>query len=522
MKKALSIILVLALACSLFAGAALAAANDYVLSGGSVTVDGTADQTVDVVFTSVKGGTFYSFEADWSMKETESSSYLKLSALTSDKASAAMENSADTGRTVWTDMSFSNGLTVAANGAIWTATYTVDKNTPSGTYTVSLNVKGFTGSDFNPDTDAQGLRTATITVTNNSAPAAGYTVTAAADKTDVAVGDTVNITLDVTNSDKTTFSAFEGTLTYNATVFTYSASGSTLGGFDVTDNSGTLTITRYGSNVTIPGSGAELTLAFTAAAAGTGTFTLSDVKVSEADNADTDAAAATVPATPSVTVSQTYTVTFVGGDGATGTAPTQDPVTAGTSITLPAATAFTKDGFTFAGWYCSVDKVTYNAGASYTMTAADTTFTAQWTEDTPTATATASIVSDYLEGYTLIKVTTANTNQTPTYNGAVMFKPEGTAYDSDAYYYIVSGDVTAEIAQGNLGWSDTAATTLTKDGDANQTGLIDINDAQFIYNLYNGVTVSYVPTAAQLLASDVNGDGKVDTLDCAASIAAIQ
>ena len=521
MKKALSIILVLALACSLFGGAALAAASDYVLTGGNVTVDGTEDKTVEVVFTSVKGGTYYSFSGNWSKTETEGSGHLTLSALSS--PAAATENSTETGRTQWTDMTYT-GITVAANGAIWSATYTVDKNTPSGTYIVSLNVDGCTGGSagFNAETDAQGLKTATITVTNKSTPAAeGYTVTAAADKTEVAVGDTVKITLDVTNSDKTTFNAFQGKLTYAPAVFTYSAAGSTLGDFDVSDSSGELTIIRHGSDVAIPGSGAELTLAFTAASAGTGTFTLSEVKVSEAETANTDASEATVSGTPSVTVSQTYTVTFVGGEGATGTAPTQDPVTAGTTITLP-ANPFTKDGYTFAGWKCSVDETVYDAGASYPMTAADTTFTAQWTENTLPETATASIVDGYLGGYTLIKVTTKNTDKAPTYDGKDMFKLSGTAYDADAYYYIVSGTVDQETAQGKLGWSDTAATNLTKDGDANQTGRIDINDAQFIYNLYNGVSVSYTPTAAQLLASDVNGDGKVDTDDCAASIAAIQ
>ena len=64
---------------------------------------------------------------------------------------------------------------------------------------------------------------------------------------------------------------------------------------------------------------------------------------------------------------------------------------------------FTKDGYTFAGWKCSVDETVYDAGASYPMTAADTTFTAQWTENTLPETATASIVDGYLGGYTLIR-----------------------------------------------------------------------------------------------------------------------
>ncbi len=74
---------------------------------------------------------------------------------------------------------------------------------------------------------------------------------------------------------------------------------------------------------------------------------------------------------------QVYTVTYDlnGGDGE---APTEDPQEAGAPITLPAAP--TKDCSTFDGWKCDVDNVVYAAGADYTMTAAPTTFTAQWTE----------------------------------------------------------------------------------------------------------------------------------------------
>ena len=74
-----------------------------------------------------------------------------------------------------------------------------------------------------------------------------------------------------------------------------------------------------------------------------------------------------------------------------------------------------------------------------------------------------------------------------------------------------------------MSYAKKSAVTITKDGDANQTGLIDINDAQFIYNLYNtGISVTYDPTAAQLLASDVNGDGSIGSDDCAAAIDKIQ
>ncbi len=74
-----------------------------------------------------------------------------------------------------------------------------------------------------------------------------------------------------------------------------------------------------------------------------------------------------------------YTVTY-DLNGGTGTVPTNRPEKSGTSITLASSAGLTKDGFTFDGWLCSVNSTKYAAGASYTMTAANTTFTAQWEE----------------------------------------------------------------------------------------------------------------------------------------------
>lgn len=610
MKKALSIILVLALACSLFGGAALAATSDYALTGGSVTVDGTADQTVTVAFISVPGVNCYNFSGNWSLKETEESSYLTLSALSSNypAGTSLKENRISSGRTWWCDDLFETPLVVEENGTIWAATYTVNKNTPTGRYTVSLEVDGFY-KGYSPDPDAIETWTATITVKNTSDPdptpdptpdpaANGYTVTVKADKAAVATGETVLISLDVANSVSTVtkFYVIDMVLTYDSANFTYDNSNSILPtGLTADASNGTLTIQRYGNAIELQ-DGAEFKLAFKAgnSAAENCEFKVTKAKIDIADNADQNAPDASVSGTPKVTVSQKYTVTFVGGTGATGTAPTQDPVTAGTQIRLPANT-FTKDGYTFAGWKSSADQEVYKAGDSYTMTAANTTFTAQWSQNytvtfvggsgatgtaptqdpvpvgatitlpantftngdytfagwkcsadqevynagvfytmtaenttftaqwTETATATASIVSGYLDGYTLIKVTvTGDSDQTPTYDNKTMFKLSGTGYEADAYYYIVEGTVTASTAQGKLGWSDSAATTLTKDGDANQTGRVDINDAQFIYNLYNGVSVTYNMSVEQLLASDANGDGKVNVQDCTAAIDKIQ
>lgn len=74
-------------------------------------------------------------------------------------------------------------------------------------------------------------------------------------------------------------------------------------------------------------------------------------------------------------VPETYSVTFKGGDGATGTAPTIQDKKAGESFTLPANT-FTNEGYTFDGWSDGVN--TYKEGATYVMPEKSVIFTAQW------------------------------------------------------------------------------------------------------------------------------------------------
>lgn len=72
-----------------------------------------------------------------------------------------------------------------------------------------------------------------------------------------------------------------------------------------------------------------------------------------------------------------FTVTYA-LNGPSGDAPTQAAVASGTVITLAAAPSWA--GHAFDGWLCSADSKTKAAGSSYTMMAANTTFTAQWHE----------------------------------------------------------------------------------------------------------------------------------------------
>ena len=89
---------------------------------------------------------------------------------------------------------------------------------------------------------------------------------------------------------------------------------------------------------------------------------------------------------------QTYSVTY-NLNGAPGDAPTEAAKEKDEVFALAAAP--TRDCYTFDGWLCNIDGNTYAAGYNYTMTAAPTTFTAQWTANY------ASGTTDFTTGVTV-------------------------------------------------------------------------------------------------------------------------
>jgi len=96
-----------------------------------------------------------------------------------------------------------------------------------------------------------------------------------------------------------------------------------------------------------------------------------------------------------------YSVTYV-MNGPSDEAPTQASVISGTSITLAAAQTWTDH--TFLGWLCNIDSEVKTAETSYTMTAANTTFTAQWKVNAPVITfnnATGAVTITAAEGATI-------------------------------------------------------------------------------------------------------------------------
>lgn len=72
-----------------------------------------------------------------------------------------------------------------------------------------------------------------------------------------------------------------------------------------------------------------------------------------------------------------YTVSFAGGEGATGVEPDPQTALAAGQITLP-ANPFTQTGYRFSGWKADGDTKLYQPGDNFTMPARNLIFTAQW------------------------------------------------------------------------------------------------------------------------------------------------
>lgn len=305
-RRITAFLLALSLLCTLAVQTAFAApvAADYKFEGGSVTVDGTEDKTVDVNFISVKGDEYYAFQADWSKKELEDTSYFTLTALTPGGTASPMEDDPNTGHTYWVEGTFNAPIVVAAGGTIWKATYTVAKDTPSGTYTFSLKVPSIADGSF--DGADVGTFTAAVTVTNNTPAAEGYTV-AVSGNTTIQTGDKAMVKLDITNPKVDHYNAVDMKLTYDANVLNFDKTKSTGLPADatVTNANGSLRIQFYGENRTD-----ALQLAFTGIAAGESEVKVTEAHVDQFENANVqDAPAATVTGSATITVGQTYNVT---------------------------------------------------------------------------------------------------------------------------------------------------------------------------------------------------------------------
>lgn len=136
-------------------------------------------------------------------------------------------------------------------------------------------------------------------------------------------------------------------------------------------------------------------------------------------------------------------------------------------------------------------------------------------------------VSKYLElnDKTMMLVTVKGTPEGGsafTYDGNTMYKVEG--YGTDRYAWLVIVDkgqtLTQEEAAAKVAISAADnVVTITPSFDVNMTGKVDVNDAQLVYDMYNGAYSDFTKVSVEkFLRADVNATKAVDHTDAVAIV----
>ena len=182
--------------------------------------------------------------------------------------------------------------------------FSIPSDLAPGTYT--LGVEQVTASDTQNVNPINGITSKQVTLTVTGAPAAeGYTV-AVSGNTTIQTGEDAQVKLNITHSDaaEKNYAAYSMKVSYNKDILTYKSFSDTTATI-TDDKKGSLTIYRYGEDLTI---GGDLILTFTGKAGGTGDVTVPEAKVDKSENALKNAPEATVTGSVTITVGQTYTV----------------------------------------------------------------------------------------------------------------------------------------------------------------------------------------------------------------------
>ena len=136
-------------------------------------------------------------------------------------------------------------------------------------------------------------------------------------------------------------------------------------------------------------------------------------------------------------------------------------------------------------------------------------------------------VSKYLElnDKTMMLVTVKGTPEGGsafTYDSNTMYKVEG--YGTDRYAWLVIVDkgqtLTQEEAAAKVAISAADnVVTITPSFDVNRTGKVDVNDAQLVYDMYNGAYSDFTQVSVEkFLRADVNATKVVDHTDAVAIV----
>lgn len=128
-----------------------------------------------------------------------------------------------------------------------------------------------------------------------------------------------------------------------------------------------------------------------------------------------------------------------------------------------------------------------------------------------------------LDGKTVVLVTVTGrpgSGKVFTYDGNAMFKANNYGWDLYSWLLILDKgealDVDALKADviSKLALDDGTATTISQVYDVNKSGRMDINDAQLVYDIYNGTYFDFTKVSMEkFLLADVNCDKMVNSAD---------
>lgn len=218
----------------------------------------------------------------------------------------------------------------------------------------------------------------------------------------------------------------------------------------------------------------------------------------------------------------TFTVIF-DGTGA-GDATGESSVKENTNYTFTVAK---KDGFKYTiSATMGGEAVTVTEGANNTYTIANVTGNLVITIEKKSTLTMEVTVSEYVEmdNKTVFLVTVTGTPEEGkafAYGDNVMYKT--TAYGDNVYSWLVIVDkgeaFDKATAEAKITQASATAEEVTQSYDVNETGLVDINDAQLTYDIYSGKYTDFEKVSVRkFLRADVTKDKVVNSADAVAVV----
>ena len=219
---------------------------------------------------------------------------------------------------------------------------------------------------------------------------------------------------------------------------------------------------------------------------------------------------------------ETFTVTFA-GNGA-GEATGESSVKENATYTFTVAK---KDGFKYTISATMGGKaVAVTEGANNAYTIANVTGNLVITIEKKSTLTMEVAVSEYvqMDNKTVFLVTVTGTPEEGkafAYGDNVMYKT--TAYGENVYSWLVIVDknetFTVATAEANIAQASATAEEVKQSYDVNETGLVDINDAQLTYDIYSGKYTDFEKVSVRkFLRADVNLDKAVNSTDAVAVV----